>query len=121
MEPHPHSIEPRGLFEGMSGRAVLFGVAVDIVLTGFASVILILWTAGPEAFSLDEEVAAEAVAAALVSAEYLLSSLVVGLLATLIGAYAGARRAGASHVRHGGWVAVCSAVLGFSLLLLPWL
>ena len=119
MEQYPPSIEPEGLLEGIRWRAVLFGVIVDTVLTVFASGILLLWAAGPEAYSLDEEVAAEAVAAALVSPEYLLSSLVVGLLATLIGAYAGARRAGASHVRHGGWVAVCSAVLGFSLFLLP--
>jgi hypothetical protein len=119
MQDHPPSIEPQGLLDGIHWRAVLFGVVVDTALTVLASGILLLWAAGPEASSLDEEAAAQAIAAALVSPAYLLASLVVGLLATLIGAYAGARRAGASHVRHGGWIAVCSAVLGFALYLLP--
>ena len=119
MEHYPPSIEPKGLLEDIRWRAVLFGVVVDTVLTIFASGILLLWAAGPEASSFDEEAAAQAVAAALVSPEYLLLSLAVGLLATLIGAYAGARRAGTSHVRHGGWIAVCSALLGLSLYLLP--
>jgi hypothetical protein len=119
MQHHPPSIEPQGLLDGIRWRAVLFGVVVDTALTVFASGILLLWAAGPEVSSLDEEAAAQAIAAALISPEYLLASLVVGLLATLIGAYAGASRAGTSHVRHGGWIAVCSAVLGFSLYLLP--
>ena len=119
MDSHLPSIEPEGLLKGMRWRAVLFGVVVDIVLTGVAAAILILWVAGSDAFSLDEEVAAQALAAALTSPQYLLSSLVAGLLATLIGGYAGARRAGIFHVRHGGWIAVFSTVFGFSLYLLP--
>jgi hypothetical protein len=119
MSSHLPSIEPEGLLDGMRWRAVLFGVVVDIVLTGVAAAMLILWLAGPDAFSHDEEVAAQALAAALASPQYLVSSLVTGLLATLIGAFAGARRAGIFHVRHGGWVAVVSTVFGFSLYLLP--
>jgi hypothetical protein len=119
MEPHPLPIEPRGLLDGISWRAVLFGAIVDTALTIFAFAILFAWMAGPEAFPLDEEAADRAIDAAALSPEFLLSSLVVGMLATVIGAYAGARRAGVFHVRHGGWVAVCSALISLLFLLLP--
>ena len=119
MEPQPFPVEPQGILEGISWRAVLFGTIVDIALTVFATAILMLWVAGPDAFSPDEEVAEQAVDAALLSPEFLLFGFIAGILATAIGAYVGARRATVFHVRHGGWIAVCSALVSLLFLLVP--
>jgi len=119
MDPHPLPIEPQGLLEGINWRAVLFGAVVDTALTAFAFVILLFWVAGPDVFSQDEEAAGQAINATVLSSEFLLSGLIVGMLATVIGAYVGARRAGISHVRHGGWVAICSALISLLFLLDP--
>jgi hypothetical protein len=119
MEPHPLPIEPQGLLEGISWRAVLFGAIVDTALTVFAFAILMLWVAGSDAFSPDEDVADRAIGGAVLSPEFLLCGLVVGVLATVIGAYVGARRAGIFHIRHGGWIAVCSALISLLFLLVP--
>lgn len=118
MEQHPLPIEPQGLLDGISWRAVLFGAVVDTALTIFGFAILLFWLAGPDAFSTDEEVAERAIEAILLSSEFLLLYFIVGMLATVVGAFAGARRAGASHVRHGGWIAVCSALISLLFLLL---
>jgi hypothetical protein len=50
---------------------------------------------------------------------FLLWSMVLGLSCTVLGGFVGARRAGALHVRHGGWVAVASAVISLLFMLLP--
>jgi hypothetical protein len=119
MELQPSPVEPQGILEGINWRAVLFGAIVDIVLTIFASAIFIFWAAGPDAFSPDEAVAKQAVDAALLSPEFLLFAFVTGTVATAIGAYVGARRAGVFHVRHGGWIAICSALCSLLFLLAP--
>ena len=67
---------------------------------------------------MDDEVAGQAFDAMYASWEFLVASVVVGLAATTYGAYVGARRAGVHHLRHGGWVAVVSALIGVGLLVL---
>jgi hypothetical protein len=119
MELQPSPVEPQGILEGLNWRAVLLGAIVDIVLTMFASTILIFWVAAPDAFSPDEDVAKQAVDAALHAPEFLLFAFVTGIVATAIGAYVGARRAGVFHVRHGGWIAICSALCSLLFLLTP--
>ena len=97
---------------------VVRGALLDLVLTMVGSVPLLLPLAGPEAFS-EDETAQAAVDQALASPEGLLWGAVMGLMATVIAAWYGARRAGVHPLRHGGWVAVVSATLAVPFLLVP--
>ena len=116
----PGSIEPEGLFEGLSGRAIAYGVVLDIVLTILLSIPLVILFGGPEMFSEDADIARAAEARAYASDLFNLASLLLGVACTIVGAFVGARRAGRSFVRHGGWIGVGSLVLGVLMLaLLP--
>ena len=119
MKPQPSPIDPEGIFDGLRWGSIFLGAIVDIGVTAVASIPLVLWYAGPEAFSLDEEVVDRALNVVYASWEFLIASAAVGLAATAYGAYFGARRAGAHYLRHGGWVAVVSALIGFGVLLIP--
>jgi hypothetical protein len=118
LEPQPSPINPEGIFDDLRWGAIFLGAIVDIGITAVASIPLVSWYAGPEAFSLDEEVADRAFDALYASWEFLIISMAVGLAATVCGAYVGARRAGSHHLRHGGWVAVVSACIGVGGLLI---
>jgi len=113
----PTPIQPDGILDGLRWGCVLRGAVLDIALTLVLSIPLVLWLAGPAAFSEDDAAAQKTVDQALSSPEGLFWGAVLGLAATIIGAYYGARRAGALHVRHGGWVAVVSMALVFPLQL----
>ena len=116
MQPIP-PIEPDGTFDGLRPGAILLGALVDIVFTMVASWLLIAWLA-PDAFDAGESELLERIAALNASPEYVIGAVVTGALGTLVGAFIGARSAGRLHVRHGGWIAVTSAALGATLLLL---
>jgi hypothetical protein len=118
MQPSPPSSEPEGILDGLNWRAIALGALVDVTISFVAVVPMGLWFAGADAFS-DEDASARAIEAVSASPEFLLASLLVGLGATAYGGYFAARRAGVSHLRHGGWVAVVSATIGFLSLLLP--
>ncbi len=118
MEPTPTPIQPAGFLDGLQWRWIFRGALLDIALTVAGSIPLILWLAGAAAFSEDDAAAHDALDQALSSPEGLFWSAVLGLAATIVGAYYGARRAGTLHVRHGGWVAVVSMVLGLAFQLL---
>jgi hypothetical protein len=105
-----------GTFDGLSGSAILFGAFVDIAATLVASTLLVLWLA-PELATHDEAAARQALAQLYASPTYVDANLVLGALCTVLGAFAGARRAGQLHVRHGGWIAVTSTALGVFLTL----
>jgi hypothetical protein len=111
-------IEPEGILDGLRWGCILRGALLDIGLTIAASIPLLLVLAGPTAFSEDADIANETMDQALTSPEGLFWSMVIGLLATVVGAYYGARRAGSHHLRHGGWVAVVSLALGLPFMLL---
>jgi hypothetical protein len=110
-------IEPEGTFAGLRGGAILFGAFVDIAATVIASTLLLWWLA-PDAISPDEAKTREVLARLYASTAYLIGNLVLGALCTVLGAFAGARRAGQLHVRHGGWIAVASTMIGTLLSLL---
>jgi hypothetical protein len=111
-------IEPEGILDGLRWGCIFRGALLDIGLTIAASIPLLLVLAGPAAFSENTDIANEAMDQALTSPEGMFWSMVIGLLATVVGAYYGARRAGSHHLRHGGWVAVVSLALGLPFLLL---
>ena len=107
-------IDPEGTFSGLSASAILFGAFVDIAATVVASTLLVLWLA-PEVAAQEEAQAHEVLAKLYTSQRYVVANLALGALCTVIGAFAGAHRAGQLHVRHGGWIAVTSTALGVLL------
>jgi hypothetical protein len=112
-------IEPEGTFAGLSGSAILLGAFVDIAATEIALTLLALWLV-PDAASGDDASARRALADLYASKAYVAANLAIGSLCTVLGAFVGARRAGQLQVRHGGWIAVVSTAIGFTLsLLLP--
>ena len=117
--PSPAPIEPDGLLDGLDWGSILRGALLDVFLTILASIPLLLYLAGPEAFAEDESVASQAVDEALASPEGLALSFAIGFAGTVAGAYYGSRRAGAFHVRHGGWIAVVSLLLAVPFYLVP--
>jgi hypothetical protein len=119
MQSFPTSIEPHGIFDGLKPGAILIGAVVDHVATVATSIVLFALLAGESAFSDDEEVTQAAFDALSADPQFLVWSMVLGLSCTVLGAFVGARRAGKLHLRHGGWVAVASAVIGLLYLLLP--
>ena len=119
MQSFPTSIEPHGIFDGLKPGAILIGAVVDHVATVATSIVLFALLAGESAFSDDEEVTRAAFDALSADPQFLVWSMVLGLSCTVLGAFVGARRAGKLHLRHGGWVAVASAVIGILYLLLP--
>lgn len=116
MSPSPPvPIGPDGLLDGLRWGCIIRGALLDIVLTAIASVPLLLVLAGSAAFSEDRDAADRAIDQALASPEGLLWGALLGLGATVAGAWYGAARAGDSHVRHGGWVAIVSLALALPL------
>ena len=110
-------IQPEGTFDGLSPTAILYGAFVDIAVTLILSTLVALWLA-PDLASQDEAVARQALEELHASTLYVDANLAIGALCTALGAFAGARRAGKLHVRHGGWIAVTSTALGVFLTLL---
>jgi hypothetical protein len=119
MTQSPSPIEPDSVFDGLRWSSILRGAVLDNVLTLFALFPIMLYVAGIEAFSEDEETANQAIDQAIVAPEFLLMSFFVGISITVYAAYWASRRAGVFHLRHGGWTAVVSALLATVILLVP--
>ena len=115
----PSPIEPDGIFDGILWGCVIRGALVDLALSIVAGIPLAIWLAGVELLSEDPEVSDAVLDSALASPEGLFWGALLGLLATVVGAFYGANRAGGHYIRHGGWVAMTSLVLGMLLLLVP--
>ena len=116
---NPGSVEPEGVFTGLSAVAIGLGIVVDHVLTLLTSIPLVAAFGTEEMFSQDEAVSRQAFDDLFASGEFLFASLAAGLVCTVVGAFVGSRRAGAEFLRHGGWIAVLSAVFGLVLQVLP--
>ena len=119
LSERPLPIEPDGLFDGLRWSLILRGAVMDNVLTLIASLPILFFFAGADAFSDDEKIANQAIDQATVTPEFLACVFIVGLSITVYASFWAARRAGVLHTRHGGWTAVTSAVLGSMLLLAP--
>ncbi len=72
-----------------------------------------------DAFSEDAASAERAMERLFASSEFLFWSAAVGLAITVYAGLWASRRAGALHLRHGGWTAATALVLGTLFLLLP--
>ena len=115
----PSPIEPASAFDGLRWSPILRGAVLDNVLTFLALIPIMLYVAGAETFSEDEETIERAIDQAFVAPEFLLWSFIVGISITAYAAFWASRRAGVFHLRHGGWTAVASAVLASLFLLIP--
>lgn len=111
----PPAIQPTGIFEGLRPGAILTGIIVDNLATFFAGLVLVLLFAARVASQHGDDFSEESLEALGASPEYLVASLIVGLLCTVLGAYVGARRAACFYVRHGAWIAVGSTIVAFVL------
>jgi len=100
---------------GLRPRAILLGVIVDSLATLAASFVLMSILAARQGLGPDGDVSEEALDSLASSPEFLLASLVVGLACTSLGGFVGARLAGSSFARHGGWIGVGSAVVALVL------
>ncbi len=119
MSDRPSPIEPDSLFDGLRWSPILRGAVLDNVLTLFASLPIMLYFAGADAFAENEETANQAIDHAIATPASLVCLFVVGLSITVYAGFWASRRAGLLHLRHGGWTAVASAVLGSLFLLVP--
>ena len=111
----PPAIEAPGIFQGLRPRAILLGVIVDILATLLAGLVLVSVFAARQGLGADGEVSDEALDSLTSSPEFLLANLVAGLACTSLGGFVGARRAGSSFARHGGWIGVGSALVALLL------
>lgn len=107
---HPPPIQPTGVFDGLRPGAILIGVIVDNLATFIAGPFVLSLFASELAREAGGELPEDALEPLLASPEFLLASLIVGLLCTVFGAYVGARRAACFCIRHGAWIAVGSAI-----------
>ena len=107
---HPPPIQPTGVFDGLRPGAILIGIIVDNLATFVTGPLVIALFAPGLAREPGDKLPEDALESLLASPEFLLASLVVGLLCTVFGAYVGARRAACFCIRHGAWIAVGSAI-----------
>ena len=111
-------IEPDGLLDGLQWSSILRGAILDHVLS-LAAMIPLYLRFDSDAFSEDAASAERAMERLFASSEFLFWSAAVGLAITVYAGLWVSRRAGALHLRHGGWTAATALVLGTLFLLLP--
>jgi len=115
----PCPVEPDGLFDGLRWSLILGGAVLDHVLSFLALLPILVLVGGTEALSGDEESVNRVIDQTVLAPEFLLWSLIVGVLITSCAAFWVARRAGVLPLRHGGWTAVAALMLGAVFLLFP--
>ena len=110
----PPPIEPTGFFTGIKIRPVIIGVVVDIVATMLLSTLYYFLFVAKE-LSDKGAISEEAMADYWSSSEGIMVSLVIGTLATAIGGFYAARKAGVLEMKHGALVGVGSIITGIIL------
>jgi len=103
-----------GFFTGVHWRSVIAGVVVDVIATFAISIIYDIFFVAKE---LGDKGAPskEALAEYWSSGDGLLTGLLIGLLATAIGGFYAAYKAGSQEMKHGALVGVGSILLGLVL------
>ena len=110
----PPPIEPTGFFTGIKIRPVIIGIVVDIVATMILST-LYYFVFVVQDLSDKSAISEEAMADYWNSSEGIMVSLVIGTLATAIGGFYAARKAGALEMKHGALVGLGSILTGVIL------
>ena len=98
-EPRP-TIEPEGIFDGLSLGAILYGAVIDNIATMFSGLFLLTAFVDEEAIGDDGELAPEVLQQMAGTPEFLLASLAIGMSCTVLGAYLGA----GTTVMHEGFI-----------------
>jgi hypothetical protein len=114
MQDQP-SFEPTSLVSGVKPGWVFAGVAIDWTLSFVFGLVMFSLFVGAEAWGLDNGAIDELIDKVLLDPNFLITSLLVGSFATIIGAYVAARRANVVPLKHGFWVAVASTVIYFAI------
>jgi len=122
MQPGPVG-DSASILSGLRLGPIMVGVAVDWILTTLFSVALTRSYLDPGIFALEGAERDAAFKAGIellfVSTDFLLASLLTGMLATVMAAYVGARRAGTLPLKHGLAVALMSGLSVLLVYVLP--
>lgn len=114
MGPGGNPIEPEGMLDGIQWGKVARGAVVDLAASWLVLIPVLLFFADIGSLE-DDEAIERAIEQASLSSEFLWLSAAIGLGVSVAVAYWVAKRAGDRHVLHGGWTAVASVLLGFTL------
>ena len=105
-------VEPTGFFTGVQIRPIIVGVVVDYIATYAGTYAYFFIYLGKE-LSKQGEVTGEQIRRYMTSPEGLMIGFVIGTLATALGGFVAARKAGRLEVKHGALVGICSLALSF--------
>lgn len=103
------------LFSGIKPTPVLLGAAIDIALTILFAIVAVPLFLPQGAFDLKDEQFSQAMDAMMNGYPFILTTMLLGCLASMAGAYVAARRAGCLELKHGLWVVIVSSALAFLL------
>ncbi len=118
MEPAP-SISPEGFFTGVRPGPVIVGVLVDWILTIFSMILVSAYYLDPGVWEADDQEFEAAYNALFLDTEFLVVTFLLGALATVIGAYVGAKRAATLQLKYGLVIALAVGMSTLLLYLIP--
>jgi putative membrane protein (TIGR04086 family) len=108
----PSSIEPTGFFTGVQIRPIIVGVVVDYIAT-YAGIYAYFFIYLAKELSKQGEVTEEQILKYMTSPEGLMIGFTIGVLATAVGGFVAAHKAGRLEIKHGALVGACSLILSF--------
>ena len=108
----PAPVEPTGFFTGVQIRPIIVGVVVDYITT-YAGTYAYFFIYLAKELSKQGEVTGEQIRSYMTSPEGLIIGFVIGTLATVLGGFVAARKAGKLEIKHGALVGICSLALSF--------
>ncbi|HEY7316960.1 MAG TPA: TIGR04086 family membrane protein [Candidatus Binatia bacterium] len=112
MAKPPAPVEPAGFFTGVQIRPIIVGVVVDYIAT-YAGTYAYIFIYLAKELSKQGEITGEQIKEYMASPEGLMIGFVIGTLATALGGFVAARKAGKLEVKHGTLVGICSLALSF--------
>lgn len=119
----PPTMASSGILAGLKPGAVVRGVVVDWALSMGFSILITRSFLDPGVWNVDDSQFDAAFTSELEAMyqdpSFLWVSMLAGVLATVVGAYVGARRAGTLPLKHGLAVAVATGLTGLLLYFLP--
>lgn len=108
MEQIPQPIEPAGMFSGLRIKAIALGVLADIGSTFILGILLMSVILISE---YGTDMPDEAIDNFYKTNRNLYLLFLLGTACTVFGGFIGAKLAGSSEIRHGGWVGAVSLII----------
>jgi len=106
----PSPIGPTGFFTGVQIRPIIVGVVVDYIAT-YAGIYAYFFIYLAKELSKQGEVTGDRIRDYMTSPEGLLIGFAIGTLATVLGGFVAARKAGKLEIKHGALVGFGSLIL----------